>query len=263
MAVRPTEDEFLRRRRLRQKRIRKRRRRIAVTFFLILLIAVGAILSLTVLFPIKKVIVSGTGIYTPEQVVAYSGIKAGDNIFTASAAAAEKKLKKSLPYIESVKFKRKLPGTLYINLTDAKEYICYKKDGSYYAASKSGYILNCTDKKPDGIPEITAAGITLKVGEPVRFSGESTGELIETVASLSEEYGLNLTALDLTDETNIIFDIDGRFTVEFGTGNYAENKFKHLNGMIANIDSSKSGKINLKMWTPSDTKGTFTESRTK
>ena len=51
-------DEFLRKRAERQRKIIKRRIRITFFIFIFLLICVGAILSLTVFFPIKNIDIS-------------------------------------------------------------------------------------------------------------------------------------------------------------------------------------------------------------
>ena len=62
-------DEFLRKRKLRQRKIRRRRIITALVFFGILLIAVGVILSLTVLFPIEQINVSGSEKYTSDEII--------------------------------------------------------------------------------------------------------------------------------------------------------------------------------------------------
>ena len=88
-------DEFLRKRKLRQRKIRRRRIITALVFFGILLIAVGVILSLTVLFPIEQIKVSGSEKYTADEVAPACGIKTGDNLFMSSAD--EEELKEKLP----------------------------------------------------------------------------------------------------------------------------------------------------------------------
>lgn len=251
------EDEFIKKRKARQKKIRKRRIIRGFLLFFILLIIAGAALSLTVLFPIKTVKAGGSKIYTAEQLAAASGIKKGDNLFTASVD--EEALKYTLPYVESVKIKRTLPDTVTVTVTDAREYACYYTDGSYYAVSRSGHVLNCYDSMPDGIFEIRAPDVKCEVGREIKLSDEKSGELIEEILGIAEELKINITCLDITDELAITLKAENRFTVNLGTANYLENKLAHLSGMLKSIGSEKTGKINLSMWSDSHTEGTFVE----
>ena len=52
-------DEFLKKRKARQRRIRKRRMIIGFSLLIVVLAAVGVILSLTVLFPINNITAKG------------------------------------------------------------------------------------------------------------------------------------------------------------------------------------------------------------
>ena len=65
----------------------------------------------------------------------------------------------------------------------------------------------------------------------------------------------------ITDELDIKIKTEGRFIVEFGTSNSLENKFAHLAGMIKNIDQSKTGTVNLSMWSASNTEGALSRVR--
>ena len=56
-------DEFLRKREARRRKIRRRRIISGLIFFLVALIAVGAVLSLTVLFPIETISAQGSEKY--------------------------------------------------------------------------------------------------------------------------------------------------------------------------------------------------------
>ena len=60
---------------------------IGFMLFIVLLILVGVILSLTVLFPINNITAKGSSKYTAEQIISSSGIKTGDNLFISSVKA--------------------------------------------------------------------------------------------------------------------------------------------------------------------------------
>ena len=250
-------DEFLKKRKARQRRIRRRRILIGLTLLIVLLIAAGAVLSLTVFFPIETLTAAGSEKYTAEQITELSGIDKGDNLFTASVKLDA--IREKLPYIESVKLKRSLPDTLTITVTDAEDYACYYTDNKYFKVSKAGYVLDSLDEMPQELPIITATGVKCVLGKKVAFSNEKTEKLIGKIGTLAAEQGLTLNSIDVSDELSITVKAENRFAVNLGTSNYLESKFAHLAGMIKNIDPAKTGKINLSMWTADNTEGTFVE----
>ena len=93
------------------------------------------------------------------------------------------------------------------------------------------------------------------------FSGEKSETLIKDIISLAGEYSLKIDGIDITNELAVTVGVDGRFSVNFGTSNNLSEKFAHLSGMVKNIAEDKSGKIDLSMWTSSNTQGTFVENK--
>ena len=77
--------------------VRKKRRRrkqnlsLYYTAIFFLVAVVGIILSLTVFFNVKEVIVTGNSIYTNNDIILASGIKTGDNLVRLSSSKVEKK----------------------------------------------------------------------------------------------------------------------------------------------------------------------------
>ena len=261
MKQRKPMDEFTRKRMLRQRRIRKRRLFIGFVFFLILLVAVGVVLSLTVLFPIQEIRVTGSEKYTEKQVVEACGILPGDNLFMASQTKCQKRLRQQLPYVESVKLEKELTGILTIAVADAQEYAAIALKGDYYIISPGGTVLDRRSKAPKKLVTVTVGDCDLSVGEQAVFPSEKTGELLEQLLALAEQNALAINSIDISDELSITIKVEGRFSVNLGTTNYLENKIKHLKGMIKAIAPEKTGSINLSMWTSDHTQGTFVEEK--
>ena len=88
---------------------------------------------------------------------------------------------------------------------------------------------------------------------------EDDESMLPEIKELADKYNMKLDRIDVMDELDIKIKTDGRFIVEFGTSNSLENKFAHLEGMIKNIDKSKTGTVNLSMWSASNTEGSFVE----
>lgn len=252
-------DEFIRKRVERQRRIRKRRLIIFFIVFIILLLCVGVVLSLTVFFPIEKINVSGSKVYNSADIQKHSGVLIGDNLFVASEERAEQQLKAKLPYVESITFERKLPGTLNIKVTDADEYIAYYKNNSYFTVSKSGWVLKKDSEPPDKLFTVSGVDVKLNVGEQIIFNKNSDKEILNEIIDTLNENDIKINKIDLTDRISLSINVEDRFTVDLGNANNIQEKIKHLSGMIKNIAPEKGGKINLSMWTSTNTTGTFVE----
>lgn len=256
-------DEFIRKRMERQRRIRKRRLIIFFIFFIITAICVGITLSLTVFFPIENINIEGSKIYKAEEILKFSQIEKGDNLFTVSRENAEKSLRKALPYVETVKIKRQLPGTLNITVTDAEEFACYNVGKRYFTVSESGWVLKETAKPPKNLIQIKIKDIESSVGTQIVFKDENIKSVVDGIVSEIKKEKIELNTIDVTDELSLKIKVENRFIVDLGKNDNLDRKIKHLAGMIEKIPEKKSGNINLSMWTTTNTQGTFKEKKGK
>ncbi|MBR6533334.1 MAG: FtsQ-type POTRA domain-containing protein [Clostridia bacterium] len=256
-------DEFLAKRQERQRKLKKRRLKVFFTLFILLLLFVGVILSLTVLFPINKITAKGSKIYTQAEIIASCGIETGDNLFTVSKKEALDLLKKRLPFIETVEFERSLPDTLNLKVTDAKEYACYIVGDKYYTVSKDGWTLNSYTEKPQNVILIVTDKVKCKVGNAIQFENDNSHSEVQNLIELLSKYDIDVDNVDITDSVNLKAKIEGRFIVNFGTQVDLEQKIKHLDSMIKEIDQNDTGKINLSMWNSQNTQGTFVQTDIK
>lgn len=263
MKNQPIRDEFLEKRKARQKKAKKRRLIISFILLIIALFITAIILCLTVFFSITRITATGSNIYTSEEIIANSGIKTGDNIFTFGQGRATNLLKTKLPFIEKVEFRRDLPDTLNIKVYDAKAYYCVLQNEAYYNVSKSGWVLEKVNEKPEKVFEIKLPDVKCTVGSMIVFENEKSKEMLDDIIKLLEDNELSIDYVDVRNTITVKVGVEGRFNVNFGTENSLENKVKQLKVMIDNIDENKSGDINLSMWNHQKPQGTFVENNTK
>lgn len=250
-------DEFIKKRVARQKKIRKRRLTALLILFIILLICVGAILSFTVFFPIKNISADGSRIYSSEEIIRISGIEIGDNLFAVSESDTEKRLKGSLPYVESITFDREFPGTLKIKVKDADEYACYKVGKKYYTVSRNGWVLKESYEADEKLFVVNAKGLKCKVGAEAQFEDAEQKALCDRIIDALSAENIKINEIDISNKIALKIKVEGRFEVNLGTSNNIEEKILHLGSMIEEIPKKKGGKINLSMWTSTNTNGTF------
>lgn len=244
---------------MRRKKIVKRRLIIISAVLLLLCAAVFAVLARVKLFPVKNVDVRGGELYTAEQIIEASGIGDKTPILSVSQKKTEQSIIKKLPYIESVKIKRKFPDTVIITVTDAKEYFAFRTGGGYILTNKNTRVLdeNPVTELPAGLIEVAADGVEFQIAENVRFKDDNQKELFETLSSYPAKKNIKLNSIDVTDTVHLKIRVEDRFDVNLGSRENLEKKIDHLAGMITGMDGKK-GKINLELWSENDKKAFFT-----
>lgn len=202
---------------LTQKQFKLRRRLFYSLIFVIVLI-IGAVLSLTVLFKTEKIVVEGGKYYYEDQIIAFSGVELQQNIFTSALFSTPEKITENLSYIESVKISFTIPDTITIKVTDAVPSYVIKSGKSYLLISAKGRILeNIADNK-DKLPELKCDNLTsTKTGDYLSFSDENIPDILSEISnSLNKNKVNEIKGIDITNTANVKLDYDGRIQINLG-----------------------------------------------
>lgn len=253
------QSDVEKRRAERRKKIRRRRIKILLVFFLVIALSVFAVLSFTVLFHIKRIAVKGSEIYSDGEIIKASGLTVDDNMFVVSQKEIEVKIRKSLPYVDTVKIKRNPPHSVVLNVVDAEEFACFKTNDNYSVVSKKGYVVDVKEEKPENVFEIITSGVSANLSEIVTYENKTEEELVNSIISLLAEKNTDIDMIDVSNVLDIKIGVENGFTVSLGTKDYLEEKIAHLLSMINSIGERR-GEINLSMWTPKNSQGSFVES---
>lgn len=98
----------------------------------LIIIAIGTVLCLTVFFQINTISASGSKIYSSDKILSQCIIQKGKNLFTVNTDEAALRIEENLPYVYKAEIKRKLPDTIEIKVTDAKvAYSLLCEDNTY------------------------------------------------------------------------------------------------------------------------------------
>ena len=243
------QDEFLRKRAIRQKKLRKRRMKIIFCLFLILCIILGVILSLTVFFPIKKIVITGSKLYSVEEIFKASGIENGENLIMASEDKVEQKIKEKLPFVDKIEFDRDFPSTLNIKIYETKEYMVYHYKDAYYSVSESGWVMKKYSEKPEDICSVAGIDVTCKVGSKADIVKNDKSELLSVLQKNLSKTDMKINAINIENKVSIILEIEDGITVKFGTSNFLEEKIKHINKVVEDLEEGQKGEINISMYT--------------
>ena len=249
-------------------RRRRRRRNLLMAFLGLLVVGIGVVLSLTVLFKVETFRIenmdestpANTGIYTEDAILGALGVPVGENMFHFSAAQKEKSMVVSLPYLERVEIRRRLPSTLVIRVEPAVETWCAQSDSGWLALSDGLKIMAIGETQPEGLPallgldiEAPVAGYYLKLATPnatatpaPAASGVSSSQTSSTASTSSPSTGEE-NGHDPLEDVNRLLELlwtyelkDDCTSIQFGEANELyfiyQNRAKVLLGTFNNLD---------------------------
>lgn len=208
----------------------KKRRQIRIIVSALLLLAfialaVGA--SLAFFFSINAVTADGSSVYSPEDIVAASGVTEGDNLFFTNTAEVAAKIEKALPYIETATVKRKLPATLVITASDAVEAAAFDGAEGYVIISSTCKVLSgSAGAVRDGVPYVSGVTVTAaQAGENAVFADAAqSSAMVTLLLALKNAELTGITSIDMTDVNAVMLVYDGRITLKLGGLSNAEKK---------------------------------------
>jgi cell division septal protein FtsQ len=204
-----------------------KRKIITIVAVILFTIIVVAILSLTVLFKIDTIKVSGNSIYTNKQITAVLPIEKSENLFLADTKGAKEKLEENLPYVYNAEIKRKFPTTITVTITETPTVYYVKNSDKTYTLLDDNFkvIEEKATKKPTGIRIKKAELKTATLGKTAIFTDKQKKKdltnLIKEINSLQLE---NITAIYSVDINNNYMVYDGRITFKLGSTDDLEDK---------------------------------------
>lgn len=203
-----------------QRRKKNRRKKLIIrSVICFLFLCIGIVLVLTMFFNISKITVTGDAVYSAEDIINSSGVIVGDNLIFISKDEISEKITTELPYVNSVKIKRRLPSGLELLITKTEAKYAIISDGYYTLLNKDGKVLESgLEFIGENITLINLGEITsAELGKTVVPENERVFEKLILVSSACEECGLtDITSIDLSDIYNIKLVHQGRITLELG-----------------------------------------------
>lgn len=229
----------------------KRKRNMSLHYGAVLLIVliIFSALSVTVMFNIETAVISGSSIYTAEEIIAVSGIRGGDNMIRKNLGKAEKTITSELVYIEEAKITRKLPSSVEIVIVPCVETASLQDEGGFMIVSETGKILRLSEEPAEDTQVFYGANPAeeLKVGDTFRSEDEAKTEVIYELMGLSDnQFVSEITSFDVSDRLNISCVYDNRIDIILGVITDAEYKFRLANEIISTrISPGAEGRLNM------------------
>lgn len=192
----------------------------------VLAIAIGC----SIFFSVDTVMVAGADKYDVQTVIDASGIEEGDSLLFLAEGQAAARIKNALPYVKSVSFQRKLPGTVIIRIEESVvAYTLQAADGTYWNITSEGTVVEKVTS--DDQVGTTITGVTLDsptVGEQAVAKESTTTQQVTTaqvrlqaaldVVTQLEQWEMftKVTDVNVSDPQGIRISCSGNYRIELG-----------------------------------------------
>ncbi len=221
-----------------KKRIRRRRklkRLCTLVLLSLLVVGIGLALVLTLFFKIETVQIKGAKVYSDKVILEEGGIEIGDNLFSINEDSFNEDISKKLPFIKSVKIERKLPDTLILNITSAKEVAAIEKGSGFILLDETGKVLdtNSTMLK-EGVAVVSGiAPKQAKEGEKIALKTEElTNTFITALNSIRSSDFKLITEIILEKNGEVSMMYDDRIKVKLGSTVNIDKKIERAKAAI-------------------------------
>lgn len=218
-----------------------------LTFFAVFFILVFAFV---LFFKTETVVVNGNEHYSDQEILEASGLSVGDNLYLFNKYGRIDNMFGKLSYLEEVRIRRKLPGTITIEVVETYARLAVHAESGIWLISPDGKILE------EGVGEEQLPGLSNVYG--LRLEKAKEGILLDTqneqgataLCALLEAVSKNhmlekLGDVDLTAEYDIQFTYDNRFLISTGMPENLERKMIYLEEMIRKLSVTDVGYIEL------------------
>ena len=216
-----------------------------IIIILLLIIAI-ALFMLSSIFNIKQIVVINNDKISSEEIINLSKITIGTNMFKTTNSTIRNNLKENA-YIDNVKVKRNINGTLTLEIEERKPTYMLIVDKKYVYINNQGYILEISKKRLK-IPVIVGLSTPKEetnIGN--RLNVEDLGKLDGIIKIMESAKNISfynkITKIDVSDITDYKLTIKSeKKTIRIGEISNINIKLQ-MAGQVIKEEKGKSGEI--------------------
>lgn len=234
------------------------KKRLIVQLLTVTAIVLAVAVGTSIFFKVDTILVAGAEKYTAYEIEQASGIEIGDHLLFFGQAEAAARIKAQLPYVGTVRFSVKLPGTVTIIVEEKTvAYAVKSADGTYRNITSDGTVV---EKLTDGTRSMpTIDGIVLAdpavgeqaVADETQQEGTATGaerlEAAKEILCQVEKWELfsDVTRIDVSDLYAMHLYCGEKYRIELGSREDLSEKFEMIKSVFANENLAESGVFTL------------------
>lgn len=246
------------------------RSRLVLNILTVVAVAFAVFLGLSIFFKVDTVLVAGCDKYSEWTVAEASGIDEGDSLLFFGEASAASKIIDELPYIHSVRFDVKLPGTVTIVVEEAlTAYAAQDTQGGWWLVTSIGRVVESVDSAAAGRYTVLE-GVVLQspaVGaDAVAAEQEPEGSAITGADRLNAAMAI-VRAMEKSEMLGVISSVSvsslqslelwygDRYQVKLGDGNNLDYKLAAVKSAVEQMSQYQTGILDASFTTFPDKVG--------
>lgn len=208
----------------------KRRRALLLALACVVILALTASAVYKLLFVVKSINVTGSELYSTQEICDAGGISEGMNLYSFRSSLFSTGVTLKCPYISGVTLERVLPNT--VNITAQEERALYYADvyGEYKLLSESLRVLDTvTEDETDGLVELKLPAVSYAVaGRQIAFANERRrSDIAELLSQLAKsQLSDRISVIDLRDKYEVTMVCDGLRLLVIGENEDVEYKLR-------------------------------------
>ena len=218
-----------------------------------ILVCISVVVAMSIFFRVSTVEVEGNQDYTDEEIVAATGIDAGDNLFFLNRIGAVSRMMARLPYIQEATVSRVLPDKVVITIKESNAIATVQSETSAWMIDRNCKMMtSVTESEAMGLIPVTGLTALLpNVGDPIQPAEGDEGK-VEYLSEILFEIEVRklqsrISEIDFTDADNPILFFDDRFEVKLGAKGDTVRKFGLFLSASEQLASGDMGVIDLSL----------------
>ena len=195
------------------------------------------------IFNITEILVEGNSNISAEQIISFSGVKKGTNMFAITQKDIKSNLKKN-SYIDDVEVKRVFPNKIKLIVDERKIEYCLQLANSYVYINSQGFVLEISNLKPD-VPMILGITTDLSNIKPNDRLINADLEKMNTVIKIMKTAKANeleslITKIDTSDKNNytIYLEVENKIAY-LGNGEELNTRFLYIKSILKEQQGKK------------------------
>ncbi|WP_371646621.1 MULTISPECIES: cell division protein FtsQ/DivIB [unclassified Streptomyces] len=182
-------------------------------------------------FRVEKVTASGTGVLTPEQVLAAAAVPVGAPLVSVDTDEIAGRVRSRLPRVDSVDVVRAWPHGIGLKVTERKPVLLIKKDAKFVEVDASGVRFDTVPKAPAGVPVLELSAAQSPSGR--RFDEERLlREAVGVAGDLPEAVAKETVQVKVGSYDSVVLELTRGRTVVWGSGERGEAKGRALGALL-------------------------------
>ena len=233
-----------------QKNFRVRRSAL-YTPLALLLLAVAAVVFISLFFRVSIIQLQNDTVYTDEELLAASGLEKGANLLFVNNFTAVSSIYATMPYVESVSLRRVMPNRIILAVTGSEAVACVSFGEDYWLINPYGKLLEKIDSKTArSFIRVTGMEPLQPVaGEQMIVRDQDAGkdEYLYSVLSELEERNLHthVTKMDLSDPTAPVLEYEDRYVVYLSSDEDLAYRLSLLQSAVAQLAEGDAGTLEI------------------